>query len=96
MNALKIVADASIDEQVKNISGGYTLDMSLSNIIHGISILFGVIAVVMVIMGGIMYMTSQGDAGKAKKGRDAVIAGLIGLGICILASAIVDFVLKHI
>ena len=40
--------------------------------------------------------TSQGDAGKVKKGKDAIIAGVVGLIVCLLAFLIVDFVLRAV
>lgn len=52
----------------------------------------GIVAVVLVIMGGVTYMTSAGDAGKVKKGKDTILYALIGLVICALAFAIVNFV----
>ena len=60
-----------------------------------IDILFwaiGIIAVIMIIVGGIMYATSMGDPGKAKKAKDAIMYGIVGLVIALLAFAIVRFV----
>ena len=48
----------------------------------------------MIIIGGIHYATSQGDAAKVKKGKDTILYGIIGLVIAILAYAIVNFVLE--
>ena len=58
-----------------------------------ITVIIGIIAVVMVILGGVSYATSQGDPGKVKKGKDTILYGIIGLVIAILAFAIVNFVL---
>ena len=56
----------------------------------------GVIAVVMIIAGGINYTISQGDAGKVKKAGDTILYGVIGLVVSLLAFAIVNFVLKGV
>jgi hypothetical protein len=53
----------------------------------------GIIAVVMIILGGISYATSQGDPGKIKKGKETILYGIIGLVVSLLAFAIVNFVL---
>lgn len=63
------------------------------NVIIGI---VGFIAVVMIIIGGISYSTSAGDAGKVKKAKDTIMYGIIGLVVAVLAFAIVNFVLSNI
>ena len=52
----------------------------------------GVVAVIFVIYGGILYITSAGDPGKTKKARDAILYSLIGLAIVALAEVITAFV----
>ena len=56
----------------------------------------GVIAVIMVIIGGINYTTSQGDPEKIKKAKNTILYGIIGLIISLLAFAIVSFVLNSL
>ena len=51
------------------------------------------VAVIMIILGGISYATSQGDPSKVKKGKDTILYGIIGLIVALLAYAIVNFVL---
>lgn len=66
------------------------------NILNGVIGVLGLVCVVVIIIGGINYMTSSGDAGKVKKGKDTILYGLIGLVICILAFALVNFVISNI
>lgn len=64
-----------------------------------INVVLGVLAfitVAMIIIGGINYSTSQGDATKTKKARDTILYGVIGLVIALLAFALVNFVLANI
>lgn len=56
----------------------------------------GIVAVVMIIMGGVQYTTSSGDPAKAQKARNTIMYGVIGLVIALLAFAIVNFVLSNI
>lgn len=72
------------------------LNSTVQLIINLIIFAIGLIAVVMVILGGIQYSTSQGDAGKVKKAKDTIMYGIIGLVVAILAFAIVNFVLSSI
>ena len=66
---------------------------TIINVIVGV---VGVIAVAVIVIGGIFYTTSAGDAAKAKKGQNAILYGIVGLIIAILAYAIVNFVLKNV
>ena len=70
-----------------------TLLANINTIIDVIIGLMGIVAVVVMIIGGITYMTSSGDAGKVKKGKDTILYGVIGLVVCALAFAIVNWVI---
>ena len=56
----------------------------------------GVVTVIVIIVGGVTYITSYGDAGKVKKAKDTIMYGVIGLVVALLAFAIVNFVLGGI
>ncbi|MDO5452003.1 MAG: hypothetical protein Q4F56_02855 [Candidatus Saccharibacteria bacterium] len=82
---------------VDTVAGGSTdLEGNIINIINGVIAVLGLVAVVIIIVGGIQYMTSTGDAGKVKKAKDTILYGIIGLIVCILAFAIVNFVISNI
>ena len=49
-----------------------------------------IIAVIFIIIGGYMYITSAGDPGKAGKGRSTLVNALIGLAIIVLSYMIVQ------
>ena len=49
-------------------------------------------AIVMIIYGGIQYITSQGEPDKSKKARSTIFDALIGLGLAVAATAAVTFV----
>jgi hypothetical protein len=75
---------------------GGNLTTTIQNIIRVIMWAVGLIAVFMVIFGGIQYATSAGDSGKTKKAKNTIMYGLIGLVIALLAFTIVEFVLSNI
>jgi hypothetical protein len=50
------------------------------------------VAVGYVIYGGILYMTSQGSPDMTKKAQQTIINALIGLGIALIAVAMVSFI----
>ena len=101
MNLVKILASGiDIKSQVNNAQTGTgntgTLDSNVKGIIDFIIGFVAAIAVIAIIIGGVLMTTSQGDAGKVKKGKDAIIAGVVGLIVCLLAFLIVDFVLRAV
>ena len=65
----------------------------LGNIINIILIIVGILAVLYLIYGGIMYISAGGDAEKASKGRVAITNAIIGIVIIMLALAIYNFVI---
>ena len=62
-------------------------------IINAVISLVGIIAVIMIVVGGQRYATSQGDPGQAKQAKDMILYSVVGLIIAMLAFAIVNFVL---
>ena len=73
-----------------------TLVNNITNILNAVIGILGLVCVVVMIIGGINYMTSAGDAGKVKKGKDTILYGLIGLVVCVLAFALVNWVIVGI
>lgn len=52
----------------------------------------GSIAVIMIVIGGIRYTTSDGDASRLKNARDTIVYSAVGLVVAIMSYAIVNFV----
>ena len=69
---------------------------SVTGIINGVIGVLGFVCVVVMIVGGVNYMISAGDSGKVTKAKNTILYGLIGLVICVLAFAIVNFVIGNI
>lgn len=53
----------------------------------------GIIAVIMLIIGGIKYVVSGGDSKKVTDAKNTVLYAIIGLVVSFLAFAIVNFVI---
>ena len=71
-----------------NVAVGVTLNVVFS--------IVAIVAVVMIVIGGISITTSQGDSNKVKKGKQTITFGIIGMVVSIFAFAIVNFVLKSV
>jgi hypothetical protein len=68
----------------------------MKNIINTILVVLGIIAVIMIIIGGIRYTTSNGDSNQIKSAKDTVLYAVIGVIVAIMAYAIVNFVLARL
>jgi cytochrome bd-type quinol oxidase subunit 2 len=81
--------------------GGTCTDGSAANtvvktVINLLSWIVGIISVIMIIIAGLSFVTSGGDAEKAKKARSTITYALTGLVIVLLAQVIVNFVIKKV
>lgn len=72
------------------------LPTTIAGIVQGVIGVCGIVAVVFMIIGGVDIMTSSGDANKVKKGKDTIIYAAIGIVICALAFAAVNWVVGSI
>jgi hypothetical protein len=86
----------SIQEGVNGVGGDddqSSLEEGIKTIVNVLLFILGAIAVIMIIIGGIRYTTSNGDANATKGAKDTILYAVIGLIVAILAYAIVNFVL---
>ena len=88
-------ADTLAGCNVKKDEGNGLMDTVLV-IINVILAVLGIVTVLMIILGGVNYTTSQGDPTKAAKAKNTILYGVIGLVIALLAFAVVNFVLTEV
>lgn len=67
----------------------------LTVVINTMIYITGIIAVIMIIIGGIKYTTSSGDASGITSAKNTILYSVIGLVIAIMSFAIVNFVLDR-
>lgn len=65
-------------------------------VINIFSLVVGVIAVIMIIIGGLKYITSGGDSGNVSGAKNTILYAIIGLVVVALAQIIVRFVLNKV
>lgn len=70
-------------------------DTLIQSIINLLSIVVGIIAVIMIIINGLRFITSAGDANAVTAARNGVIYAVIGLVLVVLAQIIVRFVVGN-
>lgn len=56
----------------------------------------GIIAVVIILLGGFKWMTAGGNEDKVAEARNLILAGIVGLVIILAAFAIATFVVSNI
>lgn len=83
-------ADTGSSANTKGING------IVSTIINVLLYVIGLISVIMIIIGGIRYATSNGDANQVTSAKNTILYAIVGLVVAIFAWAIVNFVVEQI
>lgn len=80
-------------------SGTSTTPNSFSSVLTTVTnillFLMGAISVIMIIVGGIRYATSQGDQTQMQSAKNTILYAVIGVVVSIAAYAIVSFVVTQ-
>lgn len=72
------------------------LDSTIKSILNILSVTVGTVAVIMIIIGGLRYVTSAGNPEAAKGARNTIVYAVIGLVIVSVSQIIVHFVLRNV
>ena len=70
-----------------------TGDTVLQNGLNMAYLIAGIIAVIVVIVGGIMYATSAGNSGNVTKAKNLILYAVVGIVVILTAFAITNFVI---
>ena len=99
--SLPVYADAK-DEVKKgadmtNSGGSAKQDLPdvITTIINVMLFIAGALAVIMIIYGGIRYITAHGDEKQVKVAKDTIVYSVVGLIIAIVAYALVTFIFNR-
>lgn len=82
--------------QATDAGNGKTLQQNIRRVVNIILFLLGAIAVLMIILGGVRYVLSNGEASQVTAAKNTILYAVIGLVVAILAYAIVNFVVTQI
>lgn len=88
-----ILARPTLDVNVPNKSSADTI---LVNLLDMVYLAAGIAAVIAIIIGGFWYVTSDGNAEKIKRGKNAIIYASVGLVVILLAFGITGFITNRI
>jgi hypothetical protein len=65
----------------------------VTDLINTLLLVLGMVAVIMIVVGGIRYTTSGGDSSGIKTAKDTILYSVVGLILAILSYTIVKFVI---
>lgn len=68
----------------------------INDLINILLFIVGALAVIMIIVSGILYVTSSGDAGKVARAKNTLMYSIVGLVVAFIAFAIVNWVLARL
>ncbi len=69
---------------------------SIEKLLTTVFVVFGGIAVIIIILAGIKFITSQGNPQEVSRARDTIIYAAVGLAISVSAITIVNFVIVRL
>ena len=91
-NALTHFAQIISKESI-GYDSAITNDNALQTILNLVYLWAGIIAVVVIIVAGIFFVTSRGNADQVKRSKDAIRGAVVGLIVVFIAFAITRFVI---
>lgn len=100
--AINVFKDTACTEGTKDTTlcagtkdGGDTINPLIQSIVNVLLFAIGTVSVIMIIVGGIRYTTSNGDASKVTSAKNTILYSVIGLVVALLAFGIVNFVVAQ-
>ena len=90
------VCDSNVTDKFNDAAGVGFLDKNgfVSRIIKFISFLTGFLGVIFIVVGGLQFTFSGGDAEKTKKAKKMILFALIGVGVTVASNVILRFAIS--
>lgn len=75
-------------------------EVSADNVVNGIlnTVYFAaaITAIIVIIVCGIIYSASQGDAAKIKRAKDGILYSVVGIVVILFAFVVTNFVIRNL
>ncbi len=91
-----LLAAVQIDRSKVNLP---TTSLSPSSVTEVLKVVFGfagAVALLIITIGGLKYVLSQGNPQETAKAKDTILYALIGLVVCMFAWSIINFVIEKL
>lgn len=76
--------------------GTRDIRLTIADLIHEAIGLLGIMAVVIILYGGFIWMISAGSDEKVKQAKDTMTSGIIGLVIVLTSYSLANFILNSL
>ena len=90
------ISDLGISFGEKTGLGSRDVRETVAQIIRVAMGLLGIVAVVIILIGGFYWMTAGGDEGRVETGKKWIFSGVIGLAIILSAYALANFIINSL
>lgn len=80
----------------KNEAGGLTMQQVINTVIGTMLFIVGLLAVIMLIYGGIRYVTSHGDKAQVTAAKETIMYAVVGLVVAIAAFAVINWITNDV
>lgn len=95
INVFDSCRGANANTSVCNAKNNDNANQLVRNVISTLLFVVGIVSIIMIIVGGIRYTTSNGDSSKITAAKNTVLYSVVGLVVALLAYAIVNFVVAR-
>lgn len=93
---LDVNKDLGLDKAVDTGLGNQDIRTTISKVIKTAMSLLGIIAVVIVLIGGFKWMTAGGNDEQVGEAKKWIFSGVIGLAIILSAYALASFIINQL
>lgn len=84
---------STVCDSIGGCDTGGGLSGVIKLVVNILSVLAGTLAVIMIILAGMKYITAAGDSSKITSAKNTLVYAIIGIVIVVLAQFIVQFVI---
>lgn len=96
MKISQILANIEVDRNDTGLPLINVEEATFTNLLQVVLGIAGAIAFLVIVLGGLYYVISQGNPQATEKAKDTILYALIGLVVCVSAFAIIEFVIKGV
>lgn len=96
MGALHLFAADKVDPNAVGVPKVELTNSVLGNVMGGVFILIGALAVLFMLVGAARYVTSNGEQQKIAQAKNTILYAIVGIVVATLGFTIVQFVIGRL
>lgn len=96
LNELITTFFAEIKPEQVGLWGLYLNERNISYLVRAAFGIAGAVAVIVIIIGGILYSAAAGDPGKIKRAKDTILYAVIGLVVVFVSFPVIQYVIGSV